>query len=352
MITQEDRAGYAAVELLRKHNTYKLKILKMKTVYYVLLLVIVAIGCKKDDKDSGPGPGNGNYNYGSGTIYIKQGTEGITRFEMSTGVLSGLISNWQGSGWDISWDGLMGVKQINKSTFDTRYIIFKTSDASTIREIAYEPNDNNGGLPSISPDGTRLALWPTYRDGLVILDMQGRVLKNIGGYGSTHEFKSYDPICWEPGGTILFKKDGGLWRTTTDFSRATKVRDIPFSDWRGYVSASPDGQKIVLSAGEHIWLMNADGSDFHRVTESIFSEVAPCFSPDSKYIAMKANPRAPGDGDLGGNVYHLCIIPADGKVYNTYPGEDNRVIHPMVKGDIRDSRGLGKTIVGDFVWRK
>lgn len=325
----------------------------MKVHYHMLpitlLLIAFLSSCKKDDKP-GPDGNRTNYNYGPGAIFIKQGTEDMTRFDMSTGILSNVIPNWQGSGWDISWDGIKGVKQVDQSTYDTRYIIFNTANGSTVKEIFYEPNDNHGGLPCISPDGNWLALRPTLRDGLVILDMNGNVLRHITGYGSTHEFDYLDPICWEPGGTILFKKDGGLWRTTTDFGRATKVRDIPFSDWQGYAAASPDGKKIALSLGNHIWLMNADGNDFHAVTESDQKEVAPCFSPDSKYIAMKANSRAgvPGSGTTA---FHLCIIPADGQVYKVWPGEDNRVIHPVEKGE-EDSRGLGKTIVGDFIWRQ
>lgn len=326
----------------------------MKKVSLIILAISALCGFISCSKSDGPGPDGGNNgndrNYGIGAIFIKQGTEGITRLDMGTGVLSGVIGNWSnGSGWDISWDGTKGVKQVKAATFDTRYIIFNASNGSTIKEIFYEPNDNNGGLPHISPDGNLLALRPTLRDGLVILDMSGNVLHNISGYGSTHEFEYLDPIYWEPGGTILFKKDGGLWRTSADFNRATKVRDIPFDDWRGHATASPDGKKIVLPAGNHIWLMNADGSDFHQVSESNQREESPCFSPDSKYIAMKANSRAGAPGS-GTTAFHLCAIPADGQVYKVGPGEDNRVIHPAVKG-APDSRGLGITIVGDFVWR-
>ncbi|WP_142684927.1 TolB family protein [Chitinophaga polysaccharea] len=57
------------------------------------------------------------------------------------------------------------------------------------------------------------------------------------------------------------------------------MRDIPFSDWKGYASASPDGKKIALPLGEHIWLMYADGSDFHQITEGDQRETNPCFSP-------------------------------------------------------------------------
>ncbi|WP_188751650.1 hypothetical protein [Parapedobacter defluvii] len=322
--------------------------MKRLLLFLCIALAISGAACNKDDNKH---PANGDYHYGPGNIFIKQGTSGIRKLNMQTGEISLVMPDWPDAGWDISWDGTKGVKELSPSSYDTRYIIFDISNGATLKEIFYEPNDNNGGLPYLSPDGSKLALTPTFDDGLVILDMNGHVLKNIAGYGDTHTFKFLDPITWEAGGTILFKKDGGLWRTTADFSRATKVRDIPFSDWRGYAAASPDGKKIALSLGGHIWLMNADGSDFHQVTESIFSEVAPCFSPDSKYIAMKGNPRAPLPGDIGGNADHLCVIPADGQVYKTYPGEDDRVIHPMAKGD-RDPRGLGVTIVGDFVWRE
>ncbi len=321
----------------------------MKQVTFLLMIAILVAACSKKDKSTvAPGTDTKDKNYAPGVLYIKQGTEGITRFDLSNGVVSDVLQDWyNGSGWDISWDGTKGVKEVNQSSYDTRYIIFDVKNGSTIREIFYEPNDNNGGLPYFSPDGTRLALCPTFEDGLVILDMNGKVIHNIAGYGATHEFKFLDPICWEAGGTILFKKDGGLWRTTTDFKRAIKIRDIPFDDWRGYTAASPDGKKIALSLGNYIWLMNADGSDFHVITESTQWEAVPVFSPDSKYIAMKANSRA-GDGLT--TAAHICIIPADGQVYKVWPGEDNRVIHPMEKG-APDSRGLGKTIVGDFVWR-
>ena len=325
-------------------------LIKKQCFLLVITLVIIFSACKKDNNPGGDGS---NHNYGPGNIFFKTGTKGIRKMNMQTGEVNLVMADWQDAGWDISWDGTKGVKQIGPTGFETitTYIIFNTSDASTIKEISYQPFDDDGGLPAFSPDGTKLALRPTFDDGLVILDMNGKVIKNISGYGSTHEFKYLDPISWEPGGTILFKKDGGLWRTTNDFSRATKIRDIPFSDWRGYASASPDGKKIALSLGNHIWLMNADGSDFHAVTESNQQEVAPFFSPDGKYIAIKANSRAPQAGDAAASAMHLCIIPADGQVYKVWPGEDNRVIHPQPKGG-SDSRGLGMAMVGDFVWHQ
>lgn len=321
--------------------------MKKHYISWLSALVLFIGACSKNDNVS---PDGNNINYGTGSIFIKQGTDGIRRLNLTDGELSNTMPHWPDAGWDISWDGTKGVKQVDLVSYETRYIIFDVKSSATIKEINYEPNGNRGGLPYFSPNGTQLALRPTLDDGLVILDMNGTIIKNILGYGNTHEFEYLDPISWEPAGTILFKKDGGLWRTSSDFSRATKVRDIPFSDWKGEANASPDGTKIAIPAGNHIWLMNADGSNFHAVTESTQKEFSPFFSPDSKYIAMKANARAPMDGDTGGNAFHLCIIPADGQVYKVWPGEDKRVLHPMIKGQA-DPRGLGITIVGDFVWR-
>lgn len=292
--------------------------------------------------------------YAAGAFFYKIGTQGIKSLNLNSGMVKDIIPNWSdGSGWDISWDGTKGVKVKSPSSNDARthYIIFQTSDGATVSDIAYVSSGGHaGGLPYFSPDGTKLALRPTFDDGLVILDMKGNVLKNISGYGADHDFKFLDNISWDASGAILFKKNGALWRTTTDFSRASKVRDIPYDDWTGYTSASPDGKKIALSAGNHIYVMNSDGSDFHAVTSSDQRELFPAFSPDSKYIAMKANSRAPMEGDIPGNTPHLCVIPADGQVYKVWPGEDNKVIHPREKGKT-DSRGLGMAMTGDFVWR-
>jgi len=313
----------------------------------VALLVLFLGGCHKKDDTTPNGKGN---NYGTGYIFNKQGLQGIQKLNLSNGEITEVIPPWSYAGWDIGWDGKFGVRKEEPASYDTRYIIFNVSNGSTIREIRYEPNGARGGMPYLSPDGSLLALRPTSEDGLVILDMNGNVLQNISGYGTSHTFEYLDPIAWESSGTVLFKKDGGLWRTSTDFSRATKVRDIPFADWKGEATPSPDGKKIAITAGNHIWLMNVDGSDFHAITASNQKEHSPAFSPDSKYLAIAANARAPEISGSTDNAYHLCLIPADGQVYKVGPREDNRVVHPLVKGT-SDSRGLGMTIVGDFVWR-
>jgi hypothetical protein len=289
-----------------------------------------------------------------GAIYFApSGSGNIERFDLSSGGVSSVTRN--DSGWDIGWNGAQGVKFINPSAFKSnqgvRYIIFNTSSGTTAREIIYHPrNGDKGGFPALSPNGQLLALRATLDDGLVIMDMRGRVITTISG-----QVKYLQPIAWEAGGTLLFKKDRWLMRLSADFRRLERVREIPH-EWNGHVATSPDGRKIALAAGPHIWMMNADGSNFHAVTQSSQQEGWPEFSPDSRWLALQCNPRAASAANSELEVYvtgtapHLCIIPADGQVYTMEPGKDRRVIHPQPRGK-KDSRGVGMLLRAGFVWR-
>jgi len=184
--------------------------MKIKQFIICLTTILLLAGCSKDNNNDPSSPGNGGTTfpkgYSPGVLFIKQGREGILKFDLSSGIYTNVLPNWIGVGWDISWEGSKGVKQTNPSSYDTRYIIFNTQNGSTIKEVRYEPSDDDGGLPYFSPDGTKLALRPTFDDGLVVLDMNGNVLRNISGYGTTHNFKYLDPICWEAAEPFFLKK--------------------------------------------------------------------------------------------------------------------------------------------------
>ena len=181
------------------------------------LIAVLFYACSKN-KDGGPDDRNKGHHYGNGHIFSKEGLQGLKKLDLTNGELSDVIPYWSSAGWDISWDGTKGVKKVDVGDYATQYVIFSTKDGTTSKVIDYEPHGSRGGLPRLSPDGTKLALLPTFYDGLVVLTLDGTVICNVSGYGSSHEFEYLDPLTWEPAGTILFKKDGGLWRTTADFT--------------------------------------------------------------------------------------------------------------------------------------
>jgi len=75
---------------------------------------------------------------------------------------------------------------------------------------------------------------------------------------------------------------------------------------------SPDGSKIVFVSGSHgneeIYVMNADGTDQTRLTDSPAAETQPVWSPDGSKIAFGVTERA-GDIVGPGNIY---VMNADG----------------------------------------
>jgi TolB protein len=56
---------------------------------------------------------------------------------------------------------------------------------------------------------------------------------------------------------------------------------------------SPDGEQIVFissrEGNREIYLMNKDGSDIKRLTNTFASESNPCFSPDGSKILFRSN---------------------------------------------------------------
>jgi hypothetical protein len=145
-----------------------------------------------------------------------------------------------------------------------------------------------------------------------------------------------------PDNTFLFSLDKSIYRTNKEFTKATLVTTPNFDDW-GDFSASPDGTKIALRGGNHLWMMNADGSNLTQITESNDKEVSPVFSPDSKYLLIGYDYTITGQW---GRYWYMAIIPADFGKYNVEKGADKRVI-PFIPKD----KTRAEPSDGPMLWR-
>ena len=97
--------------------------------------------------------------------------------------------------------------------------------------------------------------------------------------------------------------------------------------WPAY---SPDGRKIAFGSSRtgdfEIYVMNADGSDLHRLTRSPGLDVRPAWSPDGTRIAFTSN----RDGN-----YEIYVMNADGSDPRNVTSHPARDDHPAWHPDGR-----------------
>jgi hypothetical protein len=317
----------------------------MKKHLYWLALVLFFSACSKsngnDDDNETPGPGNGQL--GAGIVYFNWATEGILKVDLKTGVKSqGLQHNTRRNGWDISRDNTIMLEVTDHpDDYDAEmYTITNVKDNTIVSKFKKLTGYANHTFPSLSYDKKLILVPPTDDDGIMIMDLQGNILFNLMSYQGKDLKES--SVEWMPDNTFLFSLDNNIYRTNKEFTKATLVKTINFDSW-GNFAASPDGTKIALQGGNHLWMMNADGSNLTQITESNRIEVSPVFSPDSKYLLIGYNFTRTSEW---GRYWHMAIIPADFGKYNVEEGADKRVIPFISKGETRTEASDG-----GMLWR-
>lgn len=124
-----------------------------------------------------------------------------------------------------------------------------------------------------------------------------------------------DPAPSPDGSRVAYvtDRDGNaeIYVMNADGTNPQRLTDTPATE--GAPSWTPDGAKIVYASNAagtstgtfHIWIMNADGSDQRQLTEGASSDFQPAVSPDGKTIAFTT------DRD-GGSNYNIYLMNADG----------------------------------------
>ncbi|MEX0936813.1 MAG: hypothetical protein WDZ59_03055 [Pirellulales bacterium] len=202
------------------------------------------------------------------------------------------------------------VYTVEAPTGRMRLVRQNLADGAT--EYVHQREDLSDREPSVSSDGSKYAYNTV--DGLssriVVRDVsQSRdILVPRGKVADWVNWPSLSPdgkqIVFTGGAAYLYKYDlvkAGGDESLVQLSEA----DAPYSDlWPRF---SPDGERIVFSSRRdndfEIYVMNADGENQRRLTESPGVDMHPACSPDSERIAFTSN----RDGN-----YEVYLMQADG----------------------------------------
>ena len=190
-------------------------------------------------------------------------------------------------------------------------IYVMNADGSGVTRLSADSAQH--GEPAWSPDGGKIAfsaLGPS-RDPDVEWLVSHIYVMNADGSGITQLTADSAPDVsptWSPdGGKIAFSRSArGISIMNADGSGITSITEGSASVSDQEPAWSPDGTRIAFtrsSGGQNdIYVMNVDGSQVRKLSNSAGQETSPAWSPDGTKIAFS--------GQLGD--YEIYVVNADG----------------------------------------
>src|SRR5918997_74455 len=176
-----------------------------------------------------------------------------------------------------------------------------------------------------SPDGQSIAFRrgpnASQRLGVWRMDPDGAGRQLVAHVPGEQLYPSYSPDMTKIAFTIpITATDRAIFTMNPDGSELSKVFDVPDA----YDSApawSPDGRQIAFESDHdgdmEIYVMHADGSNVHQLTDNGIHDEGPVWSPDGLRITFTSGPE-----DLDGDIW---VMDADGSnrmQLTNIPGRD------------------------------
>lgn len=228
------------------------------------------------------------------------------------------------------WQALAGViRAIPKGSVDGQYVSLGISPPGAEEEaVELQIRDLSGQLVYTSD---AFGQWAWLRNGKMLV-----IPKQPGNTASAYSFLQLD---------ITTGQTRPLFNLQADPSKGEL----------GQFSQSPDGKQLAFTWGNHIHVINLDGSGLHQVTQGALGEAYASWSPDGAYLLFKYPGFATDvdDGSLryGGST-EAFIVPATAiraDPGNQSPANPIRVKAPFNGIGELETRGI-YTTTGGLTW--
>jgi TolB protein len=197
------------------------------------------------------------------------------------------------------------------------------------RQLFFASTHAHGAACPARPDPSQGYVWGLDKFDIYTADRDGSKLRRLTNYDVYTAEGTLSP----DGRTIVFTslKDGDLDIYTMNSNGSDVRRLTTAPGYDGGPFFSPDGRRIVYRAYHptdsvelrtyrdllrqemvrpnkmEIWVMNADGSDQHQVTNLGGANFAPFFTPDSRRIIFSSNHKNPRSRN-----FDLYLVNPDG----------------------------------------